>query len=1114
MTERDKIIKQSENKNETSGKALLEKIALLENIIERASDVAILATDLDFRIIYYNPMAEKLYGYKKGDVLGKTVMETHTREKVESERFEKAIKEVREKGEYCYTVKQETEKGERYLEARVRDILDTEGKPVGFSLFSRDITEKIKTDKVLIESEKRYRTLFELLPYGGEVIDTKGYIKNCSPSTCKLLGYNSDELIGKHITEILDSASINTFKAKFPTLLQGKPHDAEISMIRKDGNKRSILRAAQPILNDESKVTAILALNVDITDRNRALEKEKESEKSYHSIFDNASDAIYIQDKNEIFLDVNQGVVNMYGYPKEFFIGNTPEPLSAPGMNDLLQIGKYIEKAFKGESQQFEFWGKRKNGEIFPKIVRLNKGTYFGKEVIFAFALDITEQKHFEEKLKRASSQWRSTFDAMNDSVALLDLDGKIVLCNKAMVNFAGKPFAELIGSPYVDVFRGNNSSQEQCPYHRVQKSLKRETQTININNKWIEMSVDPEFNEKNQLIGFVHIMKDITESKHTEQALRENEVKYRLLFEEANDAIFLMKGDVFVDCNQKTLEIFGCTKNQIIGKPPYMFSPPKQYDGSDSKTEALKKINRALNEESLSFEWLHNKYDKTPFDAEVSLNSIELAGEQYIQAIVRDITDRKRAEEALQENETKYRNLIENSNDAIYLLYNRKFEIINDKFEQMFGLTLKNMNDPDFDFINLVARESRSLIEDRFKRSAKGETLNPNYEFTAIMKNGNKIEVETSVSYIKYKDGVASQGIIRDITERKKAREELQHTHQIYQESIKNVNGVPYHFILPDNFYKFVGQGCEELTGIPAKEFTVKKWKKLIQQTIIIDEEAPQDLQEYSKLFLSGKMKQYKVDLQIKTPTGKTKWISDCSLPIKDKDTGEVIGSFGILLDINERKNTEEQLKDSLEEKVILIKEIHHRVKNNLNVVTSLLNTQSRLITDKKAIQAFKDSVSRIYTMSQVHNQLYRSNDLSNVDMKKYIQAMAKQAFINYRPHRNITMELDIDEIKMTIDGSIPLGLLLNEMISNALKHGFPNSRSGKVRISMKELPDKQCELIVQDDGVGIPENVNFDTIESLGLHLINILTAQLEGKMELVRENGTKFIIKFMIK
>ena len=126
----------------------------------------------------------------------------------------------------------------------------------------------------------------------------------------------------------------------------------------------------------------------------------------------------------------------------------------------------------------------------------------------------------------------------------------------------------------------------------------------------------------------------------------------------------------------------------------------------------------------------------------------------------------------------------------------------------------------------------------------------------------------------------------------------------------------------------------------------------------------------------------------------------------------------------------------------------------------------------------------------------------------------MANRTFINYRLNRNVSLELDIDELNLTLDNSIPLGLLLNEMMSNALKHAFPKNRAGTVRVSMKKVGDVLCELCVQDDGVGMPEDANFDTTKSLGLHLIKILTAQMEGTMKLLREKGTKFVIRFEAK
>lgn len=212
-------------------------------------------------------------------------------------------------------------------------------------------------------------------------------------------------------------------------------------------------------------------------------------------------------------------------------------------------------------------------------------------------------------------------------------------------------------------------------------------------------------------------------------------------------------------------------------------------------------------------------------------------------------------------------------------------------------------------------------------------------------------------------------------------------------------------------------------------------------------------------------------------------------------------------------RKQAEHQLRVSLKEKEILLRELYHRTKNNLQVIYSLLNLQSLTISDKQMLEVVKEIQNRIRSISLVHEKLYQSKDLSNVNLKDYIQELANALLMSYQGSKNrISLTLDIADVFMSIDTITTCGLIINELVSNSLKHAFPDDRKGTIRIALRSIDGDEMELRVSDNGIGLPEGLDFRNTKSLGLKLVRRLAEdQLRGKVELEGEKRTDFLIKF---
>ncbi|MFC1783615.1 histidine kinase dimerization/phosphoacceptor domain -containing protein, partial [Planctomycetota bacterium] len=214
---------------------------------------------------------------------------------------------------------------------------------------------------------------------------------------------------------------------------------------------------------------------------------------------------------------------------------------------------------------------------------------------------------------------------------------------------------------------------------------------------------------------------------------------------------------------------------------------------------------------------------------------------------------------------------------------------------------------------------------------------------------------------------------------------------------------------------------------------------------------------------------------------------------------------------EIAEHKRAEERIQASLKEKEVLIKEIHHRVKNNMQVISSILNLQSKQIQDEQTLKMFKNGQSRIRSMALVHEKLYEAEDLARIDFAEYIRSMVNDLYRLHGTREAIGLNIDIKDIFLDITTAIPCGLIINELVSNALKYAFRGDREGEIRIGLYSDKDGEFSLVVKDNGIGFPKDLDFRKTETLGMQLVILLVEQLEGAIELERKEGTAFTISF---
>jgi PAS domain S-box-containing protein len=486
-----------------------------------------------------------------------------------------------------------------------------------------------------------------------------------------------------------------------------------------------------------------------------------------------------------------------------------------------------------------------------------------------------------------------------------------------------------------------------------------------------------------------------------------------------------------------------------------------------------------------------------------IRLIFVPAKNENYFIGYAVDTTLAKESDEKIFELEKKYFELNQYAPIGIARLNSktRLFDFINNEFTRQSGYTLEELNSKSEnqidEFIHIDDRERvLSNVRKWVKSGCKGVVKD---EYRAINKYNNELWLEAYLYGEFDADGKlkAVNAIYIDITERKNSEEKI----HLLAHALESTSDMVTITDVDDNFI-FVNKSFVDTYGYTLEDLKGKK------PSILGSPKNPPDT--YKIISGSTKEKSWKGELLNVSKEGREFPIQLTTSKILN-EKGRIIGLVGVSRDISESRNAEEKLKQALSQKEILLKEVYHRVKNNLQVIYSLLHIQSINVKDPLSKQIFKETQNRIRLMSAIHEKLYKSKDVSQINFSEYLKTLGDQLEQAY-PIKNgkIGLTIKSKDVFLGIDKAIPCGLMINELVSNAYKYAFEGKKTGKVIISLTQ-ENNIYKLTVEDDGVGFPEDLDFKNTETLGMILLNTLTDQLGGKVELIKNNGTKFIITF---
>ena len=829
--------------------------------------------------------------------------------------------------------------------------------------------------------------------------------------------------------------------------------------------------------------------------------EKRKGDKLLNAIFDGPV-GVRITDENRTIIKVNDAYCEMVGFERGELVGQSLS-LVTP-----IEKSKEEESVYKaliegGSSEPSQSKEVKKDGSYIDILINYSVEKTDGQVLVISTIQDISDllmNRSFLEQTSKSAGVGGWEYHIERDIVKMspkifeiFEMDDKTDKNAEQLISIYHEDDRQVIRDALVD-----------CIENKVPKSLPLRINGLKGTKKYVRLTFDP-FVLNDVTVKLYGSLKDVTDEKLLELEIEQREQRYRFLFDNNPNPLMIVDdsgSNQIVDVNKAATELYGYTKEEFKEMSTFDLRSKEDESEHGNTKDGLDDEGNGKNK---SRRIQHLKKNGEQIIVDAHSKRISLGGKKNKLMLLIDITEKAMYEQELLNTNTLLKTLINSAPIGVVTVDTNGIvdNVWNTEAENIFGWTKEEASGKFLPYaVNENKVEAQNYLR-KVKENGKTELVTIERQ----TKKGNKIVLREYLTPLKDNEGKVSKVmlLIEDITNTIKVERALVDSEQKYRNLVEASHDLVWRIDVEKNF-NFINNASSSILGYAPSELIGKPFISFVSPS------KKEELAAVHQKVIEGEVFE-NFPIEMVTVEGEIRHLTGTAYPILD-DNGKIVGCSGTATDITYLKNYQSQLEESLAEKEILIKEIHHRVKNNLAVISGLFALQAMHIDDEETLTILHESQSRIKSIAAIHEKLYQSHVFSSIEMKSYLSDFVLEiAETHERKDRNIVIEVTGEEVSLNVNQAVPFGILVNELIINAHKYAFEGRQSGKIKLNLA-LNGEELIFTIRDNGVGLPSNFDILELSSLGMTLIRTLAEQLNATLdwETKEGEGVEFRISFI--